>query len=61
MITIPPNRAAAEFHDRMPAILERENIKNWIIPHLSDPERVNFLRQHPCLPEHMKISELRKS
>lgn len=56
MITVPPNRAVAGIHDRMPAILERGNIKHWINPHLSGPDRVSFLRHHPCLDEVLKIS-----
>ncbi|OOQ60368.1 SOS response-associated peptidase [Mucilaginibacter pedocola] len=56
MITMPPNRTAAEIHDRMPAILERANIKHWINPHLSGPERVSFLKGHPCPAESLNIS-----
>ncbi len=56
MITVPPNAAIRAIHDRMPAIVERENIKHWINTHLNGAERVNFLRQHPCLSENMKIS-----
>lgn len=60
MITVPPNRAAADYHDRMPAILERQDIKQWINPHLTGPERVNYLRQHPCLSESLKITVHKK-
>ncbi|MFD0749134.1 SOS response-associated peptidase family protein [Mucilaginibacter calamicampi] len=56
MITLPPNRAMAEIHDRMPAILERGDVKTWINGSLSGPERVNALRSKPCLPEYLKIS-----
>ncbi|PAW92282.1 hypothetical protein CKK33_01750 [Mucilaginibacter sp. MD40] len=61
MITVPPNRAVAEVHDRMPAILERGNIKHWIHPHLSGPDRVSFLRNHPCQAEALKITVHRDS
>lgn len=56
MITMNPNRAMAEIHDRMPAILERNEVKVWINGNLSGPERVNFLRSNPCSPEALKIS-----
>lgn len=56
MITMQPNSAISEIHDRMPAIIERENIKHWINPHFSGPDRVNYLRQHPCLSEYLKIT-----
>jgi putative SOS response-associated peptidase YedK len=56
MITLPPNRAMAEIHDRMPAILERGDVKTWINGAYSGPERVNHLRSKPCPSEHLKIS-----
>lgn len=56
MITMQPNRAMAEIHDRMPAILERGDVKTWINGNLSGPERVNALRSNPCLSENLKIS-----
>lgn len=56
MITVPPNRAMAEIHDRMPAIMERGEVKNWLNGNLSGPERAAFLLSHPCLPEILKIS-----
>ncbi|NCD68307.1 SOS response-associated peptidase [Mucilaginibacter agri] len=55
MITVPPNSAICAIHDRMPAILERENIKHWINGHLSGEERVNFLRQTPCPSRNLEI------
>jgi len=60
MITVPPNRAAAEIHDRMPAILEREHIKHWINGHLNGPERVQYLRGNPCPAEKLKITVHKK-
>jgi putative SOS response-associated peptidase YedK len=56
MITMPPNRAMADIHDRMPAILERGDIKNWLNRQLSGPERLSHLRNKPCLPEILRIS-----
>ena len=60
MITLPPNRAMAEIHDRMPAILERAHIKHWINGHLNGPERVQYLQGHPCPAEKLKITVHRK-
>lgn len=56
MITLPPNRAMAEIHDRMPAILERGDVKHWINGNLSGPERVTHLRNLPCPSENLKIT-----
>ena len=56
MITMPPNRAMAEIHDRMPAILERGDIKTWLNQNHSGPQRAAFLQNNPCLPEMLKIS-----
>lgn len=56
MITVPPNRTAAEIHDRMPAILEREQVRHWINAHADGPQRVNFLRSHPCPSANLQIT-----
>lgn len=56
MITMPPNSAISEIHDRMPAIIERQNIKLWINAHLDGADRLNFLRTHPCASGTMKIT-----
>lgn len=56
MITLPPNRAMAEIHDRMPAILERNQIKTWLNQGLSGTERSAFLQSNPCLPEALNIT-----
>ncbi|RFZ91217.1 hypothetical protein D0C36_19975 [Mucilaginibacter conchicola] len=56
MITVPPNTAIKEVHDRMPAILERCDVKNWINSNLSGGERVELLRRKPCPPENLKIT-----
>jgi putative SOS response-associated peptidase YedK len=56
MITMAPNRAISDFHDRMPAIIEREHIKNWLNGNLSGTERTAFILQNPCLPEKLKIT-----
>ena len=56
MITMPPNRAMAEIHDRMPAILERGDIKTWLNPDFTGTQRTAFLQSRPCLPEALKIT-----
>lgn len=56
MITMPPNRAMAEIHDRMPAIIERGDVKTWLNSNLSGTERAAFLQSRPCLAETLKIS-----
>lgn len=56
MITMPPNRAMAEIHDRMPAILERGDIKTWLNQNYSGPQRCAFLQSRPCLSEALKIT-----
>jgi putative SOS response-associated peptidase YedK len=56
MITMPPNRAMAEIHDRMPAILERGQIRTWLDQGMTGTERAAFLRANPCLPETLKIT-----
>jgi len=56
MITMPPNRAMAGIHDRMPAILERGDIKTWLNGNLTGQQRTAFLQSKPCLPETLKIT-----
>gem|GEM_PF-6414062 len=56
IITMPPNSAMSEIHDRMPAILERNDIKNWLDGNQTGTARVNYLRSYPCPPEHLKIT-----
>jgi len=56
MITMPPNRAMAEIHDRMPAILERGDIKTWLNKSYSGTQRTAFLQDKPCLAEILRIT-----
>ena len=55
MITVTPNRAMSEIHDRMPAIIERGDIKTWLNKNYSGTERTAFLQHKPCLSENLKI------
>jgi putative SOS response-associated peptidase YedK len=56
MITMPANRAMADVHDRMPAILERSHIKTWLNPDYTGTQRSAFLQSAPCLSETLKIT-----
>jgi putative SOS response-associated peptidase YedK len=56
MITMRPNRAMAEIHDRMPAILERSDIKTWLNGNLTGQQRTALLLSKPCLPEMLKVT-----
>lgn len=56
MITMPPNRAISAIHDRMPAIMERADIKTWLNSNMTGTERLAFLQSRPCLPEALKIT-----
>jgi putative SOS response-associated peptidase YedK len=55
-ITMPPNRAMAEIHDRMPAMMERGDIKTWLNTNMTGTARLAYLQSRPCLPEMLKIS-----
>jgi len=56
MITMPPNYAMAEIHDRMPAILERGDIKTWINGNYTAKQRVDYLYTRPCKSEALRIT-----
>jgi putative SOS response-associated peptidase YedK len=56
MITMPPNEAMSRIHDRMPAILERGDIKKWINNSYTGEQRIDYLRSKPCLSENLIIT-----
>ena len=56
MITMSPNTAISAIHDRMPAILERNDVRAWINNAYSGEQRVSWLRTKPCASESLKIS-----
>ncbi|TWR25152.1 SOS response-associated peptidase [Mucilaginibacter pallidiroseus] len=56
IITMPPNQVIGEVHDRMPAILERNNVKNWINANYTGEQRVAWLRNNPCASENLNIT-----
>lgn len=56
MITMQPNSVMAEIHDRMPAIIERREVKNWINSSCTGEQRVTWLRNSPVGSGVLKIS-----
>ncbi len=56
MITLPPNSAMSAIHERMPAILERNQIKTWLSGSYTGSQRVSFLRENPCRSEMLRIT-----
>jgi putative SOS response-associated peptidase YedK len=40
VVTITPNQWMARIHDRMPAILQDDEVETWLNPSVSDPERL---------------------
>ncbi len=59
MITMEPNAAIAEVHDRMPAILERGDVKTWLNSSYTGEQRVAWLRGRPCAGESLRITVFR--
>jgi putative SOS response-associated peptidase YedK len=56
ILTVPPNDLVGRVHDRMPAILGREEEEAWLDP-ASPPERVQGLLR-PCPADAMEAFEL---
>lgn len=56
MVTMPPNAVMARIHDRMPAILERGDIKTWLNSSYTGQQRVAWLRSKPCGADCLKIT-----
>lgn len=56
MITMPPNSAMARVHDRMPAILERNDVKIWINGSYTGEQRVAYLRNKSAKSSDLKIT-----
>jgi putative SOS response-associated peptidase YedK len=56
MITMPPNQAMLTVHDRMPAMIERAEVKTWINGSLSGEQRVAWLRNNPLGAEKLSIT-----
>ncbi|MFD0793728.1 SOS response-associated peptidase family protein [Mucilaginibacter litoreus] len=56
MMTMPPNEAMAQVHDRMPAMMERNDIKAWIDPTYTGQQRISYLLSHPCTSDQLKIT-----
>jgi putative SOS response-associated peptidase YedK len=56
MITMEPNADMSDVHDRMPAMMERADVKNWLNGNLSAEQRLNFLKANACPNGVLKIS-----
>jgi len=56
MITMEPNADMAAIHDRMPAIMERSDVKIWLNASYTGEQRIDYLRSKPCLNGKLKIS-----
>ena len=53
IITTTPNALLAPIHDRMPVILEPEDLDSWLNPELTDVHRLASLLR-PCAAEEMR-------
>jgi putative SOS response-associated peptidase YedK len=53
IITTVPNEIVGKFHDRMPAIVRREDEEDWLNPDIVEPERLLILLK-PYPSEHME-------
>ena len=56
IITVGPNARMAEIHNRMPAILTREEALKWLSPGLKGPDVLPLLRPFPA--EEMQFTPL---
>jgi putative SOS response-associated peptidase YedK len=53
IITTKPNAVVGQYHDREPAILDREQEKQWLNPDLTEPQHIlPLLKPYP--PETME-------
>lgn len=48
MITMEPNEDMAAIHDRMPAMLERNDVKAWLNSNYTAQQRIDLLREKAC-------------
>ena len=62
IVTTTPNQWRARIHDRMPVMLQDDEVDGWLDPALSDPERLTRLLKAPpedfleCYPVEKKLS-----
>jgi putative SOS response-associated peptidase YedK len=52
IITTEPNELMAEYHDRMPVILDRKDYDLWLNPEVQDPKMLELLLR-PCPSEEL--------
>ena len=61
VITVAANRWMARIHDRMPAILQDDEVKTWLDPRLTDSRQLHALLKAPpenfldCYPVDPKL------
>lgn len=56
MITMEPNTDMTRIHNRMPAMMERADVKNWLNGNLSGQERINYIKNNPCADGLLRIT-----
>lgn len=56
MITMPPNSVMDQVHDRMPAMIERADVKIWINSSYTGEQRVEWLKNTPIAADQIKIT-----
>lgn len=56
MITMAPNNDMAAIHDRMPAMMERGDVKAWLNSNHSGAQRTAFLQSKACPDGMLKIT-----
>ena len=65
VVTTSPSRWMARIHNRMPAILQDDQIGTWLDPAISDPGQLGKLLKPPpegfldCYPVSRKVNSVR--
>ena len=65
VVTTAPNRWMARIHNRMPAILQDDQIDTWLDPTMSNPQHLSELLKAPpedfldCYPVSRKVNSVR--
>jgi putative SOS response-associated peptidase YedK len=58
IITCEPNEVTAEYHDRMPVIIEPKNYDAWLDPQTPEAQLREMLK--PCKPDFLEIFQVDK-
>ena len=65
VVTTSPSRWMARIHNRMPVILQDDQIDAWLDPNISDPRQLGELLKPPpegflnCYPVSRKVNSVR--